>query len=583
MLFGQREKKKAARWQKIQDRVRTGFNRFRYGNAASSSRSGVCQAQESVRCTINERLLSLNSAIVRFVLNQRASPPEADAAPDAPAPELEEAMDWESFPPPSLEEIGASPAHQELQAEEDELDFPPPPNLSFTDIVQVALERARTPPDVLFQLSPEDFEVEADTPRVSRDVSVGPSEIVLSSDVSELSDVSEVSSSISPLFLSPFVLSPLDSPEYQPSEPAEVSEGPLESSSFVDFLEEPVHAAVEPDEDEAGPSTPLHPPFVEPRQNHAALALSQVRKTTTVQSQSIAGSTDLTLTATQNLGHNHPPELAAVAIRSQVASMKAEARTNVQEVTRDVVWCTRDRVRLEAQEEGLIQIPSIPAMRKAIQRQRYVAGRAQLDVRNINDVVFNDVFRSLGQYGEERFLYWDSRTQNPNLPVVWLFITDNGIARLQEHREWCGDGTFTFLPNFLRQLYTVGVMVDGHMVPAAFALMQNKDQPSYTRTLHKIREAAGVEPTHFTADFEIAAKQAFETVFPNSVRKGCLFHLGQAVWRHTNTGPRNHRGLYDDLTRNFRKLVRSMTKVSHNLVDNQRFPVIIEERSGETD
>ncbi|TKR95308.1 hypothetical protein L596_009496 [Steinernema carpocapsae] len=141
MLFGQREKKKAARWQKIQDRVRTGFNRFRYGNAASSSRSGVCQAQESVRCTINERLLSLNSAI--FVLNQRASteaeeapapPPEADAAPDAPAPELEEAMDWESFPP-SLEEIGASPAHQELQAEEDELDFPPPPNLSFTDIV----------------------------------------------------------------------------------------------------------------------------------------------------------------------------------------------------------------------------------------------------------------------------------------------------------------------------------------------------------------------------------------------------------------------------------------------------------------
>ncbi|TKR69225.1 hypothetical protein L596_021409 [Steinernema carpocapsae] len=48
--------------------------------------------------------------------------------------------------------------------------------------VEAALESARTPLDVLSELSPEDFE--ADTPVVSRDVSVAPFRNRPSSDVS---------------------------------------------------------------------------------------------------------------------------------------------------------------------------------------------------------------------------------------------------------------------------------------------------------------------------------------------------------------------------------------------------------------
>ncbi|TKR68688.1 hypothetical protein L596_030934 [Steinernema carpocapsae] len=215
------------------------------------------------------------------------------------------------------------------------------PNLSFIGFVEVALEPARTPPDVLFELSFEDFE--ADTPVVSRDVSVAPSEIVFSSDVSELPDVSEVPSSISPLFLSPFVLSPLDSPEYQPSGPAEVSEGSLESSSSVEaFFEKPVHAAVEPEDDEAGPSAPRivvtettkGKPLVSVNgYKYIHHSLSRDRTTQLwrcpkygrpqlckARAKSIASSTDLTLTATQDLGHNHPLELAAVAVRHESSS-----------------------------------------------------------------------------------------------------------------------------------------------------------------------------------------------------------------------------------------------------------------------
>ncbi|TKR65222.1 hypothetical protein L596_025653 [Steinernema carpocapsae] len=62
------ETTKTGRWRKFLDSVRAKFNWFRLGIgvvAASTSRSEVRQAQESVRCTINQRLLSLNPAIVR--------------------------------------------------------------------------------------------------------------------------------------------------------------------------------------------------------------------------------------------------------------------------------------------------------------------------------------------------------------------------------------------------------------------------------------------------------------------------------------------------------------------------------------
>ena len=41
-------------------------------------------------------------------------------------------------------------------------------------------------------------------------------------------------------------------------------------------------------------------------------------------------------------------------------------------------------------------------------------------------------------------------------------------------------------------------------------------------------------PTFSMCDFEYAAIAAFNDNFPNTRKSGCLFHLGQSLWRYVN-------------------------------------------------
>ena len=62
-----------------------------------------------------------------------------------------------------------------------------------------------------------------------------------------------------------------------------------------------------------------------------------------------------------------------------------------------------------------------------------------------------------------------------------------------------------------------------------------------TRDYHKIlkalnREAVllgkALKPEIITTDFELAAINAFKSVYPGIKSKGCMFHLGQNIMKH---------------------------------------------------
>ncbi len=79
----------------------------------------------------------------------------------------------------------------------------------------------------------------------------------------------------------------------------------------------------------------------------------------------------------------------------------------------------------------------------------------------------------------------------------------------------------------------------GKIIPCAYALLPNKTQETYTRLLRGLTTRGVVlNPTTVMTDFELAAQNAFEEVFPNVQLTGCYFHLTQSVWRNVQVSVR---------------------------------------------
>ena len=87
------------------------------------------------------------------------------------------------------------------------------------------------------------------------------------------------------------------------------------------------------------------------------------------------------------------------------------------------------------------------------------------------------------------------------------------------------------------QLYSLHVSSHGCVYPLVYVLMTKRTQAMYCAMLRYIVEKAAdmfnieLTPRHISTDFEEAAINAFEEVFPSAVVTGCHFHLGQSVMR----------------------------------------------------
>lgn len=88
------------------------------------------------------------------------------------------------------------------------------------------------------------------------------------------------------------------------------------------------------------------------------------------------------------------------------------------------------------------------------------------------------------------------------------------------------DGTFEYCPKFFLQLFTVHGLCNNHYIPLVFFLLPDKSTKSYKIAFEYLREY--FTPKTVTVDFEIAIHTAIKAVFPNTIVKGCRFHLGQS-------------------------------------------------------
>ena len=111
------------------------------------------------------------------------------------------------------------------------------------------------------------------------------------------------------------------------------------------------------------------------------------------------------------------------------------------------------------------------------------------------------------------------------------------MEMLELAQIWLVDSTIKNAPLLFERVYCIhGLrggptpLEDGHLLPSFFALLPNKSQVTYMRMWEAIKQLCPhAHPTHILMDFEKAA--AFSHFWPNTLVKGCFFHLTQNIFR----------------------------------------------------
>lgn len=152
-----------------------------------------------------------------------------------------------------------------------------------------------------------------------------------------------------------------------------------------------------------------------------------------------------------------------------------------------------------------------------------------------------------------QFLLFDSGVDD--FDRILIFGTTEMVQLLNRYTHWFCDGTFSVSPKVFYQLYTVHAMVNETIIPCIYAFLPNKTRETYQRFWAGVASLETLEPESIMTDYELAAVQALQAIFPNTTVAGCFFHIGQAVWRHIQ-----HEGLCGRYTADdeFRAQVKSL-------------------------
>lgn len=120
-----------------------------------------------------------------------------------------------------------------------------------------------------------------------------------------------------------------------------------------------------------------------------------------------------------------------------------------------------------------------------------------------------------------------------------IFCTTSNLQYLQDAQYWIMDGTFKTVPLLFQQMYTIHGPVggeNGRILPLVYVLMTGKSEECYTYLFQELIELAEanditLDPSLIITDFEKAAINAAQNEFPETLHKGCFFHLCQNLWR----------------------------------------------------
>nr|XP_033798636.1 uncharacterized protein LOC117359609 [Geotrypetes seraphini] len=244
--------------------------------------------------------------------------------------------------------------------------------------------------------------------------------------------------------------------------------------------------------------------------------------------------------------HVHAPNNARIEADRMMGDICERAVATV-ERPRQIIHGTTAGTSLEA----ATLLPAYTSMQRTVNRKRNAGHLAMGNPRCIRDIQIPEPLQRSTR--GEQLLLWDSGENDERR--IFIFTTESNLEVLEQHGHWFMDGTFKVAPHLFVQVFTIHAFVDNRALPMVYVLLNSKREEDYERVLRKLLETRNtLAPLTILMDFERASLQAARTVFPNATVSGCLFHLGQSLWRRIQ---------HEGLTASYRdeERVRMFTKM----------------------
>lgn len=224
--------------------------------------------------------------------------------------------------------------------------------------------------------------------------------------------------------------------------------------------------------------------------------------------------------------HNHAGDAIKIASKKVVSEIKDQA-LNSRESPHNIT----SRILAEVPIEVAAGLPKQDELKRIVRRKRY----SQVDYpalpRTRDNFEIPNKFKTTSR--GENFLIFDSGVGDNRM---LLFGTQQFIELMRENRNWYADGTFKKCPDIFMQIYSIHVIVKNKSIPVIYALLPYRNRITYEALFTKIKElVGGIDPQSIMLDFELAAVQAIETVFPDATIRLCFFHLCQSLYRFLGT------------------------------------------------
>lgn len=208
--------------------------------------------------------------------------------------------------------------------------------------------------------------------------------------------------------------------------------------------------------------------------------------------------------------HEHPPNAGRIHALKTVNTIKQRARDS-EETTSTVIQNCLSTYPIDA----ACALPKKETLARSVRRQR---------TDHIQDGnVLTDELKSTLR-GDD-FVLHDS-------DGLLILTTARNLDLLSMKEHWLCDGTFDSAPLGF-QLYTIHVTLsETCTVPLVYAIAREKSQQMYEQIFSTLKEKRPhLNPLSFTIDYERAAINAINRIFPNANVYGCYFHFGQCLWR----------------------------------------------------
>lgn len=219
--------------------------------------------------------------------------------------------------------------------------------------------------------------------------------------------------------------------------------------------------------------------------------------------------------------HSHGPDAQEIQARKVVNNIKKKAVTtseNPSTIIANAIANVSQATKCALPNESLL---------KKIRRKRKVEGILSLVPSTRQELVIPESFNKL-EDGRQFLLFYSGFEEKR----VIVFSTASNLDFLDKSSKWHMDGTFSAAPFLFSQLFTLHAVSGSSTVPVVFALLPNKSQETYLKLAFAVKSLKpSLNPTNLMADFERAALNAFNAVFPSAAQSGCFFHYKQAIWR----------------------------------------------------